>query len=263
LTRHGRSQRFAALSLLAATAFASPADSSIRSSSAGSWPDLSGRWAQLQVTTSIVELPIAGPAPSKTESLIVVDIEQTGEKLILEETVCSLQTEGPTPLVETTYPDAFTHALSGRVRVAELARRQGRYVYREPKSYRTTGVDLDNPAEDELPREPDDPRVRDPDGDGHPGLTVEVKGFVNGRVFMVQKGWSELQGVVRSARQIEGSVRWASDQSVLDATHRFLTHPPSSRPHPEPGRHYFRMARIPSGASCTEVTARAGALFGL
>lgn len=241
--------------------FASDAPSALRSSH--DWPDLSGRWAQLQVTTSIVVLPIGGPAESRLETLVLVDVEQEGQQLVLTETVCSVHSEGPTSLVETSYPDAFVEALSGRTREARLDFESGRYTYREPKTYRTTGVELDDPAEESLPDAPDDPRVRDPDGDGHPGLTVEVRGFVNGQVFMVQKGWSELDGVVRSPRQIEGTVRWSSSQSVVAATHRFLTHPPVSKPHPSGDRHFFRMARVPREASCREVQDRAHRIFGL
>jgi hypothetical protein len=239
-------------------ALAAPAFSSVRSS----WPNLTGRWAQLQVTTALVDLPIGGPYESKLETLVMVDVRQEGDRLVLEETVCSIESEGPSSLIETTYPAAFIDAMSGRERTAELALDAGRFVYREPKSYRTSGVELEDPASDDLPNRPDDPRVRDPDGDGRPGLTVEVTGFVTGRVFMIQKGWSELVGHIRSARQIEGRVRWDSDQSVIDATHRFLTHPPVSRPHPDGDRHYFRMARVPTSATCEEVEARAGTLFG-
>lgn len=247
--------------LAVALAAAAAAPESARADPAR-WPDLAGRWAQLQVTTALVELPIGGPYESKLETLVLVDIEQDEERLVLEETVCAIESEGPSTLVETTYPDAFIAAMSGRKRAAELAYEEGRFLYREPKSYRTSGVELADPSGERLPETVDDPRVRDPDGDGHPGLTVEVSGFVTGQVFMVQKGWSELSGRLRSARQIEGRVRWSSDQSVLDATHRFLTHPPVSRPHPSEDRHFFRMARVPGGATCAEVRAHADRIFG-
>lgn len=248
--------------LLAAGLLLVSASSPSTAARATSWPDLSGRWAQLQVTTAIVDLPIGGPSESRLETLVLVDIEQDDARLRLRETVCSIESEGPSSLVETKYPNAFVQALSGRVREAELDVEAGRYTYREPKSYRTSGVDLEDPARDELPSQPDDPRILDPDDDGQPGLTVEVSGFVNGRVFMVQKGWSELSGTLRSARQIEGRVRWNSDQSVVAATHKYLTFAPVSRPHPSAERHYFRMARIPAEASCDEIRERAPRIFG-
>jgi hypothetical protein len=250
-----------AAAVLASTARAEEASAG-RSGSGPRWPDLSGRWAQLQVTTAIVDLPIAGPADSRLETVAVVDVQQDGRDLQLSETVCSIASQGPTSLVETTYPPAFSRALSGHVRSARLAYRGGRLAFVQPRSYRTNGVQLADPAAELLPHDPNDPRIRDSDADGRPGLTVEVRGFVNGQVFIAQRGWSELDGVVRSRRQIEGSVRWDSEQAVLDATHRFLTRPPISKPHPQRDRHFFRMARIPDRATCEQVVDRVSSLFG-
>ena len=37
-----------------------------------------------------------------------------------------------------------------------------------------------------LPGEADDPRVVDADSDGNPGVTVQVRGLIDGEVYMVQ-----------------------------------------------------------------------------
>lgn len=226
-------------------------------------PNLSGRWAQVQVTTSVVEVPFKGPSEAKVVSLALLDMEQEEEELQIVETVCGIESDGPTRVIRTEYPPRFAQALSGRARRARLRWQGGRLRYIEPRSYRSSGVRLEDPEQDALPDGPSDPRVLDEDGDGHPGLTVRVAGWVNGEVYLVQRGWSELEGVVRGSGQIEGQVAWNSEQRVLEASSAMLESTPASRPHPASNKHFFRMARVPSKATCAELLTKATGLFGI
>ncbi|MGF1507993.1 MAG: hypothetical protein ACFB9M_00670 [Myxococcota bacterium] len=225
-------------------------------------PDLAGVWAQLQVTTSVVDVPFKGRAETELRSLALLEVQQDHRELSIRETICSLQSQGPTPIIQTAYPPRFRDALSGHERSAVLTYDGGAWRYTEPKSYRTNGARLRDPPGERLPEEPEDPRVLDADHDGKPGLTVLVRGWVEGEVYLVQRGWSELSGIVRSGRQIEGQVAWASEQRVLDATSRLLTRAPKARPHPQDGRSFFRMARVPRRATCAELLPRADRIFG-
>jgi hypothetical protein len=229
----------------------------------GGVPNLAGSWAQLQVTTSVVDVPMAGPSEAELRTLALLEVSQVDDQLRIRETVCGLESDGPSRMIDTEYPPAFSAALSGRERQARLRYQDGRWRYEEPRTYRCTGASLRDPAHDTLPIEPLDPRVGDPDADGKPGVTVRVRGWVEGEVYLVQKGWSELSGVVRNPRQIEGQVAWASEQRVLDATSRMLTKTPAVQPHPSQTRSYFRMARVPRKATCADLLPRAHRLFGI
>ena len=44
-------------------------------------PDLSGTWAQVQVTTTISELPVVGDVIGKTTSILLLDVTQDGDTL--------------------------------------------------------------------------------------------------------------------------------------------------------------------------------------
>lgn len=226
-------------------------------------PNLAGRWAQLQVTTSVVDVPMSGPSEARITSLALLDMEQDDNDLAIQEVVCAVESDGPTKIIRTEYPRGFAKALSGRQRRARLEFSNGAWRYLEPKSYRSSGVELADPEQDELPFASEDPRVVDQDGDGHPGLTVRIAGWVNGEIYMIQRGWSELSGIVRSKAQIEGSVAWSSEQRVLEATSNMLERAPLSRPHPQQEKSFFRMARVPERATCADLEKRAPRLFGI
>jgi hypothetical protein len=223
-------------------------------------PAVAGRWARLTVNTALSKLPVVGELSTETRGLVLVDVTQEGRRLRLRETVCALEAEGVGP-VETRFPLAFVRAVSGATKAASLEPEGGAWRWVEPRAERVLGARL-APGEP-LPRTGEDPRVVDGDGDGAPALSVEVRGLVSGRVFVVQRDWSALEGRLRSPRSVEGEVRWGSEQRVVGAEPALLQQDPSSRPHPDPTKSWFRMTRVPSGARCAELIARAGKLFGV
>lgn len=214
-------------------------------------PALAGNWAQVQVTSSLVDVPLMGKSEVQTRSIALLHIEQEASALSIREQVCSLETD-PTfgGLVRTEYPQSFVDALSVNSRRADLRWDNGTWRYAESRSYRFEGARLRAPGTERLPSHPADPRVADPDHDGKPGLTVRVKGLVSGEVYMVQRGWSELKGTLLSPRQIEGQVSWDAETKVLGASKRLLNKDPKSRPHPSEQKSFFKMIRWPGKATC-------------
>lgn len=226
-------------------------------------PDLSGTWARAQVTTALVDIPVVGELASRTLAVTLLRVEQDGPSLTLNEQVCVLTTKAPTTLVRTTYPDAFVRAVSGNRRRGRLERDGARIRYFEPKQMYWRGMRPDVDVGEPLPNDAKDPRISDLDRDGAPGLTVNVDGLIDGKVFLVQRSWSELDGVVRSRNRIEGQVVWGSEETILGATKSLLRSPPDKRPDPARSRNFFRMRRVPSTATCDEVLARRRQLLGL
>ena len=54
-------------------------------------PDLSGTWAQVQVTTTISELPVVGDVIGKTTSILLLDVTQDGDTLRIKEQMCDIR----------------------------------------------------------------------------------------------------------------------------------------------------------------------------
>ncbi|MEM1349970.1 MAG: hypothetical protein AAGI01_15525 [Myxococcota bacterium] len=222
-------------------------------------PDLSGRWAQLQVTTSVADLPIIGDVTSTTTSVLVLDVTQSGSTLVLTEQVCSIDLSSTSKRVRTLFPKAFTRAVSGRVKRAHLTRDGSTIRFTQKRDYAFLGAKLKRSGS--LPDEPDDPRVFDQDGDGHPGVTVRIRGAVDGDIYVVQRSWDEMYGELLDEDHFDGHVKWKTEQSVLGATSIFLKSSPDSRAHASPARNYFRTTRLPQGKGCAHALKHRDTLF--
>jgi hypothetical protein len=228
------------------------------------WPDLAGVWAQRTVTTAEVELPVLGKTELETEAMTRLVITQDGATLSLREQVCSLDSESPLPMVRTEYPANFLRAVSGHPRTARLeALGDKGWAYREDRRVRVLGALLADPDKDPLPTARNDDRLRDPDRDRRPGVTVRVRGMVSGELFVVQRSASALAGALVGDARLEGRIAWSSEQTVVGATSELLRSSPPSRPHPDPARSFFVMQRIPAEVGCEAIVERRGSLFGL
>lgn len=237
--------------------------SGVTSSQAQAQPNLSGQWARLEVTTALSKVPVLGDLTAETRAWTIVTLEHRGDRLTVKEQLCALDNQTLGGVVKTIFPPAFLAAVSGLPRTARLEASPAGLRYRETRPLHIKGATLVNPETDPLPRGLEDPRVEDTDGDGQPGLTVRIEGFVEGDVYVVQRDRSELRGEVHSSgQQIKGLIRWSVEQSVIGASREMLASTPDSRPHPEAKRSYFRMRRIPNQARCADVLQRRRQLFG-
>ena len=220
------------------------------------WPSLSGLWAFIQVTGAISDAPVIGKVSTKTQALGIIDVSQDKAQLRLSETMCELSTSSPTPLVRTVYPQAFLNALSGNIRRAQLIREENRTRFIQAQAWDAHGTRLTNISTDPLPTLEKDPRVIDEDEDGFPGLTVHITGLVGGKVRVVTKGWTALEGELISNNRIEGYVRWFTEQRILSATNSLLKSPPRTSPDKDPTQSWFRMIRPSSDTTCRDLRAK-------
>lgn len=226
-------------------------------------PDLTGRWAQLQRTTAVSDVTFVGEVISTTTALLLLEITRQGEGFTLRETVCAIDLASTADSVTMRIPPAFQRAVSGRTRPARLERDGAGWRYVQPMKIEVSGAQLKNPERDKLPDDEDDPRVTDPDRDGKPGLTVQVRGLIDGDIYVVQRDRSELTGTLSpDGTRVAGGIKWRAEQTVLDATSVFLSgDPPESAPHKDAKRSTFKMTRVAPGASCADLLAKRRSLF--
>lgn len=214
-------------------------------------PDLSGTWAQLQVTTSLSEIPIVGDVIGTTKSLLIVRVTQDGGKLAIKEEICDVLLTSTAKRVETIIPRAFQKAVSGTTRKATIWYEDGALQFQEKPKTVVSGAKLAR-INDALPEDEDDSRLVDADKDGHPGLTVLVRGIIDGEIYVVQRGWNKLRGTVEGD-MVTGKVTWKSDQSVVDASRMLLNSNTTSKPHGGASKNYFKMKRIDESTSCSSL----------
>jgi hypothetical protein len=126
------------------------------------------------------------------------------------------------------------------------------------------GAELEDPAADPLPTDPDDSRVTDPDGDGQPGVTVRIEGVVSGGVYVVQRIERALEGTLASDGRMTGTVIGSNQQAKLGASNFILrAFTPTFIADTEPEHNPFSWAPVSPDADCARVVEAEAALFGV
>lgn len=215
-------------------------------------PDVSGTWAQLQVQTSIVTIPVAGNVTSTTVAILRVNIEQDRRKLVVQTTPCAVDVDSEVTMVKTIIPQPMLRAIGTREFRARLNPSHDGWRFYQPPVMQTLGVALKDAWKDSMPSGPNDKRLVDSDNDGNPGVTVRIEGVIKGAIYVAQRSWSRLDGLILGDR-MKGSLQWQTDQSVLEATSSLLLSSPHARPSTVPSENYFRAIRVAPNATCKEI----------
>lgn len=215
--------------------------------------DLTGVWGQRWTQTAVSRVPVVGRVRTTTETMLLLNIEQNGDQLTISQEVCAVDVSSGNGMVRTIIPDAFVEALPTSSVAARLDLGGTTPGIRDWESLDVVGANLSDESTDPLPTDMMDLRVVDPDGDGQPGVTVLVRGMVDGEVYVVQRGRSALETSHVSSDRIEGVVDWTAEQVVLGASARVLRSQPPTEPDPDPSRNRFVTVRLDAGATCRTV----------
>lgn len=217
-----------------------------------------GRYALEMRVASVAHVPVMGEQRSVTRSLLLVEVERRGGRLVQRQRVCDVAIR--TPKVRMTVPDAFIHALAPREYTAEVRGDASQLRYSADPGIEYVGYDprLTGGA---LPRDRRSPGVVDSDRDGEPGATVVGHFPVFGRVsfFVAQRSHLVLRGRQISADRLEGAVDvLLLEQRTLGSSNRFFGQTLAVRP--DPAASGFTMLRT-SIRGCAELVRGADALF--
>lgn len=218
--------------------------------------DFVGTWAHRYDQVGISELPALGPEPTTIVALSRVEItagEEPGA-LLLSSEVCAVLIERERDIVQTVVPPAFIDALPIEVRTATI---DGDRLF-APWFSELRGVVLEDPDNDPLPTEPDDPRVVDLDRDGNPGLTVLSTGLIDGEIYIVQRSRSQLDGRLRDDT-LDGSIEWLVEDAVLGADNPVLATAVPIEPDLEASA--IRTTRIDAEVDCAAIVADQASIF--
>ncbi|MFT6397648.1 MAG: hypothetical protein ACJAYU_002402 [Bradymonadia bacterium] len=222
----------------------------------GSPDNLSGTWARSVVTSAESSAPIVGRVGTTNTRIFLDHVVQQDGSIQVESLLCDMSVETSTNMASTVIPSAFISAVGRTTWRATID--AGRL--HSPMTYTTMGLSEVSP-EDSLPESGDDPRVLDPDGDGQPGMTIQVTGLAGGEMYFVQRSWRELESTRVTGTTIDGTVSWDATRVVLGATSRSLRNARPAVPTESPAENYFRMTRIADQSTCVEVAAQGPSLF--
>lgn len=215
-------------------------------------PDVSGTWAQLQVQTSVATIPVVGDVETRTVSWLRMTIIQDGTRLKITTTPCRIDLNSEVDLVRSVVPIPMMEAIGTQTFRAKLEPSKEQWRFYQPPAMQQLGLRLIDVWNDPLPKNAADARVFDADRDGHPGVTVRIEGAIEGAVYVAQRSWSRLEGLVRPDR-ISGLVTWQTEQVVLDATSALLSNPPNARTSANPQDSYFVSKRVTPDTTCQDI----------
>jgi hypothetical protein len=224
----------------------------------GERSELDGRYILAQRTVVVAEIPILPDLSTETWSVSLVDLtakaEPSGEQLQGRGRLCHIEMRSSSSLVRTELPSALQRLLGDVEVQARLIRHPGGLRLRQAPRWLVLGAKLRDPEHDPLPESAADPRVFDHDGDGKPGVTVRVRGIVNGEVQVVQRGASALHGE-RDAHGFHGAVHFRTEDVVIGATKAALRK--RTKTHPDPSRSTFVLRKVRADLDCAEAVAAA------
>ncbi len=217
--------------------------------------DLGGSWWEVQRFVDRAEMPIFGEQRRETTAVMRVEIVQSGSQLLLHAAYCSAGVRTAIRGLEMVFPQAFVRSLASGDRYARLDVSAGSTLvgFEQEWYVEVRGAVLDDPGQDLLPTAIGDPRIIDQDGDGHPGMTVEVDllGLIRGQVYVVQRIRYRLIGLVeRGGDSISGRIEWEDEQVVIGATSFLLAAGSAGIPAWEESS--FRLERANAGAGCDQ-----------
>ncbi|MEM6789421.1 MAG: hypothetical protein AAF715_18010 [Myxococcota bacterium] len=211
--------------------------------------DLGGKWVVASVTTTVAKVPVVGKIYAKTNTVVLHDLKQDGQRLRGGGQLCRLDIDSGSKFVDTKLPEKFKKALPPPFFDGVLTENdEGEATVRTGRRLVVMGARLAKPSRDDLPRDAEDKRVVDQDRDGNPGVTISIDGIVSGDIHVATRSWTRFLGSVQSDRAIRGKVFFDQEQSILGTTTSMLDEPPETKP--VPNKSWFRMVRVANDFNC-------------
>ena len=211
---------------------------------------LSGTYAVHDRVTTITTLPGVGEYTMTGHYYGLAEITADGSDHQIRQWYCAGRVEWDGPL-EILFSDDSVRAIPEIVGPLVVdADADGVRISRATLS---VPVGFDGEADATLPIDATDPRIFDADGDGHPGITVQMEGSVTGAIYVARIERSEWDAVADADGQFHGQIRDASEQFIIAATSPLLAAQPIDRPHPDPAESTIHMVPVAETTDCAQL----------
>ena len=126
------------------------------------------------------------------------------------------------------------------------------------------GIVLDDPANESLPNDPNDPRIVDADGDGQPGITVTIKVSpeLTGELYIARREVFAWEALLTDPDRLDGTVTDDSEQLVIGASDPiFASSDANWAQFRDPARNPIILQRVDADWDCARLAAERDALF--
>lgn len=212
-----------------------------------------GQWLLVQKTMAEVKIPILKNVIAQTVMVSLYNLKKDARRVRGQGKVCDLRLTSNSSIAQMVIPQRFIRSLKAPKINAKLLCKAGQCKIQQPTQISLVGTHLKKKAREALPEKPKDPRVYDQDKDGKPGMTVGVKGWIDGEVYIAQRTIARWSGKGKRGGY-EGKVRVTTEQNVLGASSFFLKR--KVNPISLHDRSFFRLEPF-SGTSCAQAKSRA------
>lgn len=166
------------------------------------------------------------------------------------------------PGIEVSISDAATGAILPIATPVEVTVTDGRVRVRRPPTPTAIGIRLEDPANEALPTDPDDPRVFDADGDGNPGVTSQVTfGDTSAEIYLARREIFSYDLVEQTPDRLVGSVTDRSEQLVIGASDPSMNAPVNWTQLDDPSRNPVIWQRVDPSWDCDRLAAERDTLF--
>lgn len=221
-----------------------------------------GTYASRELLSSLVDLPLSDePGEMTTTTIARYVVTDQGGALQAEAEVCAVEQDGALG-VQPVLSEAFVAAIPKTTAAVTVTTSGTTTEVAFGRTLYVLGAELADADNDELPTTADDERVRDHDGDTHPGVTVRLTGLITGDLYIVQRTRGGLEGTVLTDGSVAGSMLGDAEQTrigVSDPLLEAVELSPSKNPDPQAST--FVMVPIDPTMSCAAIAADADTLF--
>ena len=220
--------------------------------------ELVGRWAHYDVVAYQDDV---------LKTLIISygfnDFTEVDGQIVDQSWFCFSEQRTDQPII-TSLSDAATQAIQPPPAVLEIDTVDGVLRVRRPPTPTPVGIRLDDPFNEPLPTDPDDPRIVDDDGDGKPGLTVtiEVTPEFIGELYIARREIFAFEAFLTEPDLLTGQVTDDSEQLVIGASDPvFASSPANWGQYPDLSKSPIILRRVDADWDCERLAAERDDLF--
>lgn len=165
--------------------------------------------------------------------------------------------------IEVSIADAATQAIVPVDTPVEVTGEDGDLRVVRPATPTGIGIELEDPANDVLPTDPDDPRIVDADGDGNPGITstVRITEDLQGEIYLARREIFAYDVSLVRPDRLEGTITDSSEQLVLGASDDIFLTPAQWVQVDDPARNPVIWQRVDDDWDCDRLAAERDDLF--
>lgn len=165
--------------------------------------------------------------------------------------------------IDISISDAATRAIVPIATPVEVTERDGKLRVVRPATPTAIGIKIADPANESLPKDPNDPRIFDADGDGNPGVTshVKVTDALQGDIYLARREIFAYDVTQQSADRLVGTITDRSEQLIIGASDPVFKVAAQWKQVADPTRNPVIWQRVDADWDCSRLAAERATLF--